>query len=189
MTSSNIIVEIIREKDWNSVVKLLRSPDAYYHATQLYPLHEDQRSPQAGQSGDSVNDDNPSTVLLNIMSSSSSLSTTPSKSSRKDEYIPLINMCIEHEEISLLLLDLDPEPLSVFISSETGDTCLHTACRHASRLSAKTLDKMLTIAPSALTHTNKDNELPFHCALAGGGSLGVIKMVLFLSSSTLSLPS
>ena len=177
MSYSNIIVQVIREKDWANAVKLLRSPDAYYHATQLYPIHEDQRRHINGGISEADHGSNKPSAILASMVSSSSSSPSPSKTAMKEEYVPLINMCTEHEETSLLLLDLDPEPLSMFTSQETGDTCLHTACRNANKLSVKTLDKMLSIAPSALTRTNKDDELPFHCALASGGNLDIIQMV------------
>ena len=177
MSSSDIIVRVIREKDWDNAVKLLRSPDAYYHATQLYPMHEDQRR----HANDDINgSDNPSSILASMVSSSSS-SLSPSRTTTKEEYVPLINMCSEHEETSLLLLELDPEPLSMFTSQDTGDTCLHTACKNANKLSVKTLDKMLSIAPGALTRANKDNELPFHCTLASGGSLEIVQMVCHIA--------
>ena len=211
-SSRSIIVEVVREKDWKNVVKLLRSPDAYYHATQLYPLHEDRRRQiRRGTKNDNSEmdedvdvysdvdgnggaEDDPSSVLAGMVSSSPT--TSPPKAPIKEEYVPLINMCTEYEEVSLLLLELDPESVSIFVSPETGDTCLHTACKHASNLSVKTLDKMLSIAPSALIHANKDNEMPFHCALANGGSLDIVQMVsihpilsyCILSSPILSYP-
>ena len=115
---TSLISTIVRERDWENVVKLLRSPDGAEHAMNLFPISPKSRI------------DSKEHTLLE---------------GEELQFVPLINVCFEHEETALLLLELDPEPVAIFVSPD-GDTPLHTICKSAAVLPFSVLTKLIELS-------------------------------------------